>query len=236
MLDKIKKKKVSSSIFAIVILVLILVCSFVLFFEINDYSDIKSEQYNFYYYFSNSRVDFQGNITLGTNDKIISLESKNITLNSSPVYYANHSDQMILPGNMEIVYPYKNNPMYKAGKFSKIYYLSNYIYINSESGLGRLYDCFLYDGNDLYVFTENTTVMIDENKYELSPMSFIEVTKGYARMYNKKKDEYILLENYNKAEAYTEEYFINLLSDSFTYNNSYYMLIKNIDKLDFYEF
>ena len=29
---------------------------------------------------------------------------------------------------------------------------------------------------------------------------------------------------------------INLTDDSFTYNNRYYMLIKNIEKLDFYEF
>ena len=114
--------------------------------------------------------------------------------------------------------------------------LNNYIYINSEAGIGRLYDCFLYDGEDLYVFTENTSIVVDEVKYDLSPMSFVEASNGYIRIYNKKKNEFVFIEKYKSAKAYTEEYFINLLDDSFTYNNSYYMLIKNVDKLDLYEF
>jgi hypothetical protein len=46
------------------------------------------------------------------------------------------------------------------------------------------------------------------------------------------KEKIDLIEKYTKAEAFTEEYAINLLTDSFTYNTKYYMLIKNIDKLD----
>ena len=236
MLTKLKNKKISSSIFAIIILILILVCSFVLFFEINDYRDITTEKHDFYYYFSSSRTDFNGSITLDTKGVIISLDANNVALNSTPIYYVKSENGMIMPENMEVVYPYKNNPMYKLGKFSRIYYLNNYIYIKSEAGKGRIYDCFLYDGNDLYVFIENTTVIVDGISYELTPMSFVEVTKGYIRIYNKKKDEYTVLEKYNKAEAFTEEYAINLLTDSFTYNNKYYMLIKNIDKLNYPQF
>jgi hypothetical protein len=232
LLTKLKNKKISSSIFAIIILVLILVCSFVLFFEINDYRDITTEKYDFYYYFSSSRTDFNGSITLDTKGVIISLDANNVAINSTPIYYEKKENGMILPENMEIVYPYKNNPMYKIGKLSRLYYLNNYIYIKSEVGKGRIYDCFLYDGNDLYVFIDDTTIIVDDVKYELSPMSFVEVTKGYVKIYNNNKDEHTLIEKYTKAEAFTEEYAINLLTDSFTYNTKYYMLIKNIDKLD----
>lgn len=236
MLTKLQNKKISSSVFAIIILILILICSFVLFFEINDYRNIITEEHNFYYYFSRNKVDFNGNVTLDPKGVIMSLDAKNVVINSNPVYYKKEEMGMILPNEMEIIYPYKNNPMYRIGKFSRIYYLNNYIYIKSEAGMGRIYDCFLFDGNDLYSFIENTTIIVDGVSYEISPMSFVEVTKGYVRIYNKRKDEYIFLDKYTSAQAYTEEYTVNLLTDSFTYNNKYYMLIKNVDKLDYPQF
>lgn len=237
MLNKLKNKKVSSSILAVIILILILVCSFVLFFEVNDYRKIKSEQHDFYYYFISDRIDFKGNILLSYQDNIMSLENENVTLNSTPVYYKNDSDKMILPENMEIVYPYKNNPMFKIGKFASIYYEGNYLYINSEAGKGRLYDCFFYDGENLYVFIEKTTLIVDGVSYELSPMSYVEATNNYVKIYDRKIDNFVFLEqNITKVDAYTDEYTINLLNDTCTYGNSYYMLIKNVDALDMIEF
>lgn len=237
MIDKIKNKKVSSSILAIFILVLILICLFVLFFEINDYRKIQEEKHNFYYYFSTERIDFEGKIVLNSNDTIISLASNNVTLTSTPVYFTDENDKLVLPFNMEIVYPYKNSPMYKVGEFSKIYYKNNYLYINFIEDKGRLYDCFFYDGEDLYVFVENTTIIVNGVSYELSPLSFAEVTKEYIRIYNHRKDEYTFIDQYSgNVDAYTDEYAINLINDTFTYGASYYMLIKNVDGLKFVEF
>jgi len=234
--NKRKNMKISFSILVIIIMVLIFICSFVLFFEINHYRNIKSERHDFYYYFLGNRIDFEGDITLNYKDTILSLNADSIVVTSSPVYYTNYEDMMMLPSEMEIVYPYKTNPMYKVGKFAKIYYKKNHLYINSEVGVGRLYDCFFYDGQDLYVFIEPTTILVGENRYELSPMSFIEVKENYVRVYNKKQDEYIYLNNYEgKVEAYTEEYFIDLVNDTLTQDGNYYMLIKNIDGLDYVE-
>ena len=143
-------------------MILVLICSFVLFFEVNDYRKYKEEKHNFYYYFSKVRVDFEGTITLNSKDTIVSLNNDNVTINSTPIYYSKDSGKIILPSNMEIVYAYKLNPMYKLGKFSKIYYKGNYLYINSEAGEGRIYDSFLYDGNNLYVFLEETTLFVGE--------------------------------------------------------------------------
>lgn len=237
MLNSIKKIKLSSSILILTILILLLVCSIVLFVEINNYRDIKIQNKNFYYYFSNEKIDFAAEVATNSKQTVISIKNENISFNSSPLYYYDSNNMMLLPSNMEIVYPYKNNPMSKVGEFATISNNNKYIYINSEAGSGRLYDCFLYDGNDLYVFIENTTVVIGEKSYELSPMSFIEVTNGYIRLYNKEKDEYTYLNDYyDDVKAYTEEYFINLLNDTVTYNTSYYMLIKKVDRLDFAKF
>lgn len=237
MLNKLKKIKLNSSILIITILILLLVCSIVLFSEINNYRDIKRENKNFYYYFSTERIDFGAEVTTNYHKNIISIKNENINFNGSPLYYVDSNNIMVLPSNMEIVYPYKNQPMNKVGEFSTISYNNNYVYINSEAGSGRLYDCFFYDGNDLYVFIENTTIIVGKDSYKLSPMSFVEVTRGYIRLYNKENDEYVYLNNYSgDVKAYTEEYFIDLLNDTVTYNNSYYILIKKVDRLDFAKF
>lgn len=230
-----KNKKLNSSILAIIILVLLLVCSFVLFFEINGYRTIQEEKFDFYYYFANQRLDFNGKVTFNSRDKILSLSGEGITLLSSPVYYSN-TDAMILPSNMEIVQPYKNSPMHNLGTFSKIYYRGNYLYANIENGIGRLYDCFLYDGNDLYVFIDDTTVIIGEDRYELNPMSFIEVSRDTIEIYNKKTDFYTVLPNTTGAMAYTNEYSVDLVSDSVTYNSTYYLLMKKPEALELYNF
>ncbi len=230
-----KNKRLNSSILAIIILVLLLVCSFVLFFEINGYRTIQEENFDFYYYFANQRLDFNGKVSFNSKDKILSLSSEGITLSSSPVYYSN-TDAMILPSNMEIVQPYKNSPMHSLGAFSKIYYRGSYLYANVENGIGRLYDCFLYDGNDLYVFLDDTTVIIGEDRYELNPMSFIEVGSDTIEIYNKKTDFHIVLSKTTGVMAYTDEYSIDLVSDAVNYNSSYYLLMKRPESLSLYEF
>ena len=54
---------------------------------------------------------------------------------------------------------------------------------------------------------------------------------------NKIKEEYVFLETYEgKIEAYTEEYVIDLKNDTFTYGTAFYMLMKNVDGLDYVKF
>lgn len=232
-----KSKKINPSIFIFIIMVLILICAYVLFFEVNDYRKFKEEKHNFYYYFTDKRTNFDGKITLNSKDNIVSLSADNVTINNSPVYYKNNKGQVILPSNMEIVFPYKNNPMYKLGSFSKVYYKGSYLYVNSEAGSARLYNSFLYDGQDLYMFLEDTSVFIGKDRYDVKPLSYIEVTKGYVKLYDQHNDKLIFIENFSdKVTAYTDEYFIDLVADTFTYNDRYYLLIRNVDGLDFYEF
>ena len=173
MLDKIKRQKISPSILVVIILVLILICSFVLFFEVNEYRNITKEEVDLYYYFTTLRTDFNASVTKDSNDLIIDLKSENVSIDSTPLYFKDNENQMILPYNTEIVYPYKHYPMYKTGKYSMVYSKNGNIYINSEAGKGRLYDCFLYDGENLYTFIEETTIKVDDKMYVLSPMSFV---------------------------------------------------------------
>ena len=91
----------------------------------------------------------------------------------------------------------------------------------------------LLQPENLYVFIDDTTIIVGENKYELTSMSYVEVTNNYIKLYNKKTNEFTFLENYEgDVEAYTEEYVINLCYDTVTYRNEYYLLLKNIDDLN----
>lgn len=237
MLNKMKNIKINLSVLIMIILILLLICSLVLFAEINNYRDVKTTQQSYYYYFSTDKIEFNADVTTTAEDVVVSIENENIVLDSSPLYQLESTNIMILPSNMEIVYPYKNDPMYQVGEFSKVEQSNKYVYINSKAGYGRLYDCFLYDGNDLYVFVEDTTVIVDNQNYTLSPLSFVEVTRNYIRIYNKADEQYIYIDNYNgEVKAYTEEYQINLSNDSVTYNKSYYMLIKKVSRLSMAEF
>ena len=234
---KIKSKKINSSLLAITILILILVCAFILFFEVNNYRKIKQENISFYYNFAGNKVEFTGVVKYDADKKIISINSDNIVLTSSPLYYLNNNDKVILPSLMEIVYPYKVSPMYKLGVYSYVDYVGKSLYVDSEKSSGRLYDCFLYDGKDLYFFIENTIVIIDGIKYNLPPLSYAKVSQNSVELYDKDSDELILIDNYSgKVNAYTDEYTINLTDDTVSYKNNYYILIRNIENLDFYDF
>jgi len=231
------KTKISPSILAIIILFLLLICAYVLFFEINDYRKIREEKYDFYYYFISTKINFEATASINGQDRIMGLSSHQVAFNSTPVYYEDYVGEVILPATMEIVFPYKSMPMYKLGAYSKIFYKNNSLYVNSEAGYGAIYNCFLYDGEDLYFFIEETTVKIGEELYTLSPLSFIEVDDNYIRMYNMQKDEYKFIEDFEKdVTAYTSNYMIELSRDSFSISNSYYLLIKNVDFLNLYEF
>lgn len=235
--NKIARKKINSSLLAIIILILILVCAFILFFEVNNYRKIKQEKIDFYYNFAGTKVEFNGKVLYDSDGKIMSINSDNIVLTSSPLYYLNNNDKVILPSIMEIVYPYKVSPLYKLGVYSYIYYVGKSLYVDSEKSSGRLYDCFLYDGKDLYFFIENTSVVVDGTKYDLSPLSYAKVGLNNIELYDKDKDQLISINNYKgMVNAYTNEYTINLTEDTFTYKNNYYILIRNIENLDFYDF
>lgn len=235
---KLKNKKLSFSILILFALVLVLVCSFVLYFYVNEYRKYKTVESDFYYYYSKTKVEFKATLTLNSKDKVLSIEKEGLDLTSYPIYYDN-SDKMLLPKNMELVYPYKSKSLYKLGEFSELLYKGKYLYTNSEYGIGRLYDCFLYDGNNLYVFIEPTTIFVNDIKYDLSELSYVVVGVDGVEIYNKKEDSLIYLDNINSKTsvyAYTDEYMINLSNDTYYYQDSYYTLIKNVDGLDSIEF
>lgn len=192
------------------------------------------EKHMFYQYFAGRKVTYEGTITLENRKNItqITSEEQKIQLDSTPLYYVDE-EKVIFPQNMAIVYPMRNGLMYKMNRFSKIKQIQESIYLEENEENKILENIFLYDGNDLYFFLEDSNIRVGEETYELSPLSYVTVQyNGNVEIYNKAKDEYTILEGtYKDVMAETEFYKINLSIDAIQYGEKQQLLIKNVDKL-----
>ena len=97
----------------------------------------------------------------------------------------------------------------------------------------KLEDAFLYDGDSLYFFIENTTLTVNGLEYKLPPLSYANVKyKGYVEIYNYDTDEYEYIESVDTdVIAKTNKYSINLSIDSVQCEGMEQLLITRIKNL-----
>ena len=231
-----KKKKFNFTIIVTIVLVLLLVCSFTLYFYLKGYNKITYEDRDLYYYFAAQRINFSAKVKLDADKNIVSISAEGIVFDNTPLYYQNE-DKVILPANMEVINPYRSNPMSKLGKNAVLELRYGAVYSDSEVGSGRLTNCFLYDGEDIYFFVDKITLLVNDDSYDLAPMSFVEVNRGYIQIYNNRTEEYKFIEYDNqKVKAYTHDYEITLTDDTVKTDYSYYILMHRVDQLDDHKF
>lgn len=237
-IGKLKNKKLSFSIIILFTMVLVLICTFVLLFYVREYRKYQTIESNFYYYYSKNKIDFTAQVTINSKENILSIEKEGMDLSTFPIYYKDE-EKLVLPKNTELVYPYRSKSLYKLGYFTEVYIKNEYVFVKSEYGNGRLYDCFLYDGDNIYIFVEPTVLIIGDTRYNISKLSYVLVSSTSIEIYNKVDDTFVYIDNIDSnktAYAYTEEYMINLTNDTYEYKGAYYSLIKNVDGLDSIEF
>ena len=194
------------------------------------------EEHEFYQYVMGNKVEYKGTLKLERKNDIteITTEEGKIYLTSIPIYYNDGTNKAILPENMAIAFPMNNGALYKVNGLSTIYIdYDGTLYVEKGDLKKELYDTFLYDGDDLYFFVENTTVTIDGEEYILPPLSYVQATyKGYVEIYNYDTDEYIYIEEVDEnITAKTNKYTINLSIDSMQYEGNDQLLLKRINNL-----
>lgn len=197
---------------------------------------ISVEEHEFYQYVMGDKVEYKGSLKIERKNDIteITSEEGSIYLTSIPVYYNDGLNKSILPEDMAIAFPMSNGALYKVNGLSTIYIdYDGTVYLEKGDLKKELYDTFLYDGNDLYFFVENTTVTINETEYKLPPLSYINATyKGYVEIYNYDTDEYTYIEQVDdNIIAKTNKYTINLTIDSMQYEGNDQLLLKRIKNL-----
>ena len=218
------------------VLLFSLILVVIIIFTINRNHDvvvIRKEK--LYQYFDNLKLEYTGRIQINkTEGEItkITFEGKTLELDSFPLYYEG-KDQLIFPKNMAVVFPL-TGLQYKVNFFTLAYKDADEICVKDKRLVRRLFDTIIYDGNDLYVTTEDGSVNIGNNSYKVSALSYIEVNTFSQTVnifdYETKKNTKI--ENVVEDVIITNGNFkVNASLDLMYYETKSKLLIKDVSKL-----
>ena len=234
-----QKKRRSSIIMASVIAALILIIVIVIII-IGSLNSTTTENHDFYQWYSGQKVEYKGQLTFTRKEGLTELRAtdRKVTLDSTPVYYADENNKVIFPEDMAIVYPNNNGMMYRINHFADITEEDGNIYLETnlatKTNKTKLEKAFLYDGQDLYFFLERTTITVNGTNYEVSPLSYVIVRyKQSVEIYNYEKDEYQVIDTTETQDAkvVTDTYTINMSVDSLQTAEKEQLLIKGLSYL-----
>lgn len=243
-----KNKEKNDKLIKIGIVIITLVFIFIVYkifnivVENNEKIDLSGNDY--YQYFYGICKEYSGEIEVinTDNQKQLVLENDNVVhLDSTPIYYKEVLGKVLLPSKMEVVYPDKG-VIYRIEEFTNIIQDSKVMYAKrlKKDRIKGINNAFIYDGNDLYFFLEETTITVGKNKYKLSPLSYAIVNyRQNIEFYDYETDKYTILSekestsnNDVKATNKNKDYIINMSVDSFSTGSTDQLLIKNIDYLN----
>lgn len=226
-----KKDNIFKIIMVLVLIAIIaVVCVYIMKLNTDDI-----ENYHFYQYFGGRKIEYQGALQITKKNDIteLKLNDANIQLDSTPIYYKDIENKAIFPENMALVMPNANGQMYKINRFTNIYLKDNSIYAEYRNNTKELADAFIYDGADLYFFIENATLTIDEQTYEITPLSYVISTyQDSVEIYHKQTDTYeIIPTTSTNVTVSTNDYTVNLSLDTIKFGDKEQLLLKKIDEL-----
>ena len=263
-IKKRKKEKKKVKISGIILIsFIVLVISIMVIIVIRGYykkasSITFNEEYVLYQYSANEKFTFTGSIVLTKNGEITKIDTKEFKGeldNDYPVYFSNIRNSCVLLSNYEVVLLNEKNAIYRIPYFSKINYdaLKGYdgisiyhmiaiqneysSYVNISDNELSLDDSFLYDGNNVYLFTTNATINVGDREIKLDPLSYVEVLyHNSITIYNHQYDEIEEIEYDKDVIAFINDHKINLSTDTVLQDGENgRLLIRNLDKLPIYK-
>lgn len=242
----VKKEKALKVAVIIVAILLALVI-----YKILDILVIKTERYDlsgqtYYQYFNGIEQEYSGKMDVVQKDdetQLILEDGQVVYLDSTPMYYKDILGKSLLPKEMELVVP--DSATYKLNKFTNVIEENNKIKLKklNSSKTKDIDNGFLFDGNDLYFFLDDTTITVGNKDYELPALSYAIVNyKTNVELYNYDTNEYTMIQDEeslksdvtatNKSKNYT----INMSLDSLKTDKSNQLLITNINNLREYDY
>ncbi len=221
----------------VIFLTLLIILVIVALFIINLNTE-NIEEKDFYQWIGQGKVEYTGAMKILYNGEVSELqtENENIELDFTPVYYKDEP-KMLFSNDMALVQPLNNGSMNKLPRFSVLEEKEDGIYLDSRKEDKKIENSFLFNGKDLYVFLEETTIIIDEIEYVVSPMSYANVSyKQMVEIYDKKSDVgNVIITEDSSVIAKTGNYEIDMSIDSLKTGTKEQLLIKTIDSLEIYE-
>lgn len=216
-------------LFALIVVVII-------FFTVNRNNDvIVIKKHKLYQYFDNIKFEYNGRIQINKKEEEITkitFEGNTTELDSFPLYYED-IDQLIFPKNMAVIYPLTGK-QYKVNYFTTAYLDAEEVCVKDKKLVKRLFDAIIYDGRDLYIATEDSTVTIGTNVYNVSALSYIEVNtfSQTVKMFDYKNEKYTVVDNVTEDVIISNgSYKVNASLDLMYYDKTSKLFIKDISKL-----
>lgn len=242
----VKKEK----LFKIAVIIVAILLALVIY-KILDILIIKTEHYNlsgqtYYQYFNGIEQEYSGKMEVVQKDnenQLILEDGQVVYLDSTPMYYKDILGKSLLPKEMELVVP--DNGTYKLNKFTNVIEENNKMNLKklNSSKTKEVDNGFLFDGNDLYFFLDDTTVTVGNKDYELPALSYAIVNyRTNVEIYNYDTNEYTIIQDEESlkgdvtATNKSKNYIINMSLDSLKTDKSNQLLITNINNLKEYDY
>ena len=199
-----------------------------------DLEELIIENDEVYIYFGEEKFEFKSKATL-YNDKGITsllLDEKKVELQSEPIYYKKRVEALF-PQKMSVVFPITNGMQKKVNYYTSIEKNGEDFYLKNKDLDYKISSSFLYDGNDLYFFIEDTKIVFGEVEINIPRFSYvINRYKGELYIYDYSQDNMMFFEQVNEdVYAISNNYKINISIDSLILNNKTKLLMKNLDYL-----
>lgn len=203
-------------------LILVIFIAFLIYYKVSILNNITKETTEpVYQYFQGKRYNYNAIITTNRRNIIIDLKTSDydIEYDATPIYYKDKK-RVIFPKDMSVIMPTLNCSEYLSLGYSELIYTKKNYNLKTKNYNGKLGHYFLYDGNNLYFFIEETTLIIGNEKIKLTPLSYVIASPNQTiTYYNKESDIY------QTIEANT---------DTTTVENDYYKIYPTRDTLDYY--
>lgn len=234
-MDNIKKifnkKNMKIIIPAIVLLVLLIVLFIYLReYKLNNYRDKQDKE--LYQYVTNNKIEYTATISYNKKNVIKGFVPKEYSINydSTPIYFKEES-KVILPKDMAIILPLKRLNQYKTTEFTYIEKINNIYKLVNDNYNKNIDHFIMYDGNYLYLFSDEVTFKINNETITLSPLSYIIAKPDSISYYNYKDDTYNIINKTENLTVYSDYYSINVNYGKLEISNDFMLFTNNLDYL-----
>ena len=232
------KKKIAKFIkknYIWLILLLILLIVAILFAFRGNIDKVIIKDHNLYQYTDGIKLEYTGEIMIDKEtDEITQLSVKDVVmeLGTDPIYYEDEM-KVLFPKNMAVMFPLHGS-QYKVNYYTTVYRELEDIYIEDRSLNRTVSNAIIYDGGDIYLVIDKSTVTIGKEKIDVSPLSLVvaNTQNKVAYVYNYDKEELKEFKDLkDEVIISTDSYKVNASFDLMYYNDKSRLFIKSIDKL-----
>ena len=226
----------------VMVVIVLLVTMFFLYKEYIYDNKRNKEEVPVYQYFNSVRVEYTGIFTYNLRKALVDVSAKDAKINfgSIPIYYSDLT-KVVFPKEMSIVFPQSSGAQYQLYKYGIFYKLDDTNFIRSETNEENYSGFFLYNGDGLYFFPDETSLNLNGKEYKkLGAMSYVNLV-GTSLVYYDPSDGKAGIVELNKEKVTVTNDYLDLnVSETCFYSfdkknllfspNNLRPLFKTIDK------